>query len=113
MEQTYIINQIKESCCYIAKTKEQFGFDLESCKSSPKRNSIIQEYLLPDFSKNRHGRLKQPDDILTDSDQLLLMENERFTVPEVLFRPSDIGAPHYSYTVCTSDWSEQEWNKPV
>lgn len=28
---------------------------------------------------------------MTDTDQILIMNNERFTVPELLFRPDDIG----------------------
>lgn len=61
-------------------------------RTDPKRNDIVLEYLLPDFSANRHGRVKKPDDILSDSDQVLFMNNERFAVPEILFRPNDIGS---------------------
>lgn len=28
---------------------------------------------------------------MTDTDQILVMNNERFTVPELVFRPDDIG----------------------
>ena len=35
--------------------------------------------------------MRHPDDIITETDQLLVMSNERFTVPELLFRPDDIG----------------------
>ncbi len=58
----------------------------------PKRNAIVQEYILPNFSDSRPGRVKAPDDILADADQVLVMNNERFTVPELLFRPTDIGS---------------------
>ncbi|KZS97377.1 actin-like protein Arp6 [Sistotremastrum niveocremeum HHB9708] len=91
LDQTHIINDVKESCCYVGNTAARFGLDLELCRAKPKRNPIIQEYLLPDYSRNRPGRLHNPQDIITDSDQILYMENERFSVPEVLFRPSDIG----------------------
>ena len=56
----------------------------------PKNNPIVQEYILPDLSTNRNGRVRQADDIV-ESDQILVMNNERFTVPELLFRPDDIG----------------------
>jgi actin-related protein 6 len=60
--------------------------------AKPKRNPIVQEYLLPDYAQNRPGRLRDPNtDILSDTDQVVVMENERFAVPELLFRPSDIG----------------------
>jgi actin-related protein 6 len=48
--------------------------------------------VLPDLSTNRQGRIRHPDDIIAEADQILVMNNERFTVPEVLFRPDDIGA---------------------
>jgi len=48
--------------------------------------------MLPDLSTNRKGRIRHPDDIITETDQILVMNNERFTVPELLFRPDDIGA---------------------
>jgi hypothetical protein len=57
----------------------------------PKHNPIVQEYVLPDLSTNRKGCIRSPDDIITETDQILVMNNERFTVPELLFRPDDIG----------------------
>lgn len=57
----------------------------------PKSNPIVQEYILPDFSSNRQGRIKEPDDIVSDTDQILIMNNERFSIPETIFRPDDIG----------------------
>jgi hypothetical protein len=64
---------------------------INRCRVDPKRNSIIQEYILPDLSTNRLGRIRQPGENVTDTDQILIMNNERFTVPELLFRPDDIG----------------------
>lgn len=49
------------------------------------------EYLLPNVSINRGGEIRRPGYELTPTDQVLLMENERFTIPELLFRPDDIG----------------------
>ncbi|KAJ3507482.1 hypothetical protein NLJ89_g6281 [Agrocybe chaxingu] len=57
----------------------------------PKHNPIVQEYILPDMSTNRKGRIRLPEEPLAESDQILLMNNERFAVPELLFRPDDIG----------------------
>ena len=59
--------------------------------SNPKQNNIIQEFILPNFSTNRHGHIRLPGDELLATDQVLHMENERFTIPELLFRPDDIG----------------------
>lgn len=107
MKQTYIMNNVKESCCFVSV---DFNKDMETCRYvsvcaclsftiwpntrnrvDPKKNTIVQEYILPDLSRNKKGRLRQPDDIITEKDQLLIMNNERFTVPEIIFRPDDIG----------------------
>lgn len=88
MDETYIMNHVKESCCYVSTN---FKEDLEVCRTDLKRNSIVQEYILPDLSTHRKGRVRQLDDIVTDTDQILVMNNERFTVPELVFRPDDIG----------------------
>jgi len=88
MDETYIMNHVKESCCYVST---DFKNDLETCRVDPKNNSIVQEYLLPDLSTNRKGRIRRPEDIVSETDQILVMNNERFTVPEIIFRPDDIG----------------------
>ncbi|KIM40974.1 hypothetical protein M413DRAFT_72674 [Hebeloma cylindrosporum] len=88
MDETYIMNDVKESCCFVSTNYMQ---DTETCRVDPKHNPIVQEYMLPDLSTNRKGRIRHPDDIIAESDQILVMNNERFTVPELLFRPDDIG----------------------
>lgn len=60
-------------------------------RADPKRNPIIREYILPDLSRNKQGHVRKPDDIVSDEDQVLVMNNERFVVPELIFRPDDIG----------------------
>ena len=63
-------------------------------RENPRKNPIICEYILPDYSANRPGRIRKKDEPLQDSWQIMFMENERFSVPEVLFRPDDIGTYH-------------------
>lgn len=58
---------------------------------NPQSNSIVREYILPDLTKDRRGRLRRAGETLAEIDQVLLMNNERFTVPEIVFRPDDIG----------------------
>jgi actin-related protein 6 len=58
---------------------------------NPHQNDIVQHYVLPDLTRKRTGHIRQPDDLRADSDQVLVMNNERFSVPEPLFRPDDIG----------------------
>ncbi|KAI0317627.1 actin family [Amylostereum chailletii] len=88
MDETHVMNDVKEACCYVSL---RFGEDLEKCQAGPRNNPIVQEYILPDFSTNKRGRVRQPEEIIADSDQVLYMGNERFSVPEILFRPDDIG----------------------
>ena len=60
-------------------------------RADKSRNTIVQEYVLPDFSRNRHGYIRQPESAPIDGEQILYMGNERFSIPEVLFCPDHIG----------------------
>lgn len=67
-------------------------------RTSSSKNSIVQEYVLPDFTKRNKGYIlpRDEDGNLTSrkadgTDQILTMNNERFMIPEILFNPSDIG----------------------
>ncbi|KAJ7763203.1 actin-related protein Arp6 [Mycena maculata] len=88
MDETHIMNHVKETCCFVS---QDFTRDLEACRAAPKANPIVQEYVLPDLTKSSAGRVRQADDIPLDTDQVLTMGNERFTLPEIIFRPDDIG----------------------
>ncbi|GAA5812913.1 hypothetical protein MFLAVUS_006374 [Mucor flavus] len=88
MEENYIINDVKEKCSFISQNVYQ---DLAICKKQP--NSIVQEYVLPDFTNNSTGHIRAKTDSKdnNNSDQILTMNNERFMIPEILMHPSDIG----------------------
>ncbi|KAJ6476898.1 actin-related protein Arp6 [Mycena sanguinolenta] len=88
MDETYIMNHVKETCCFVT---QDFKKDIEICRRDPKGNSIVQEYVLPDLTKSKAGKIRQPEDIPLDTDQVLTMGNERFSVPEIIFHPNDIG----------------------
>ncbi|KAI0667701.1 actin-like protein Arp6 [Trametes maxima] len=88
MEETHIVNEVKEACCFVS---EDFNRDLEACRVRPHANPIVQEYIFPDYSANRPGRIRRPGEPLDESFQVLTMNNERFTIPEILFHPTDIG----------------------
>jgi len=81
-------------------------------RSHPRKNAIVQEYVLPDFSPastSRTGYIRSgpnaaPPPVAADGEvpkaravaegeeeQVLYMGNERFVGPELLFNPSDIG----------------------
>ncbi|KAJ8686322.1 hypothetical protein QAD02_022116 [Eretmocerus hayati] len=87
MDETYVVNQVKEDCCFVS---QDFNADMEIAKKVKfDENTIVKDYVLPDFTTIRRGYVVDPG---TDSDQQTLrMNNERFTIPEILFHPSDVG----------------------
>ncbi|KAI8819652.1 actin-like protein ARP6 [Fimicolochytrium jonesii] len=90
MEETFLVNEIKEQCCYVS---ERFDADLEACRLDGLANTIKLEYVLPDLISGRKGYIRSnaPATSKSADEQVLIMNNERFTVPEILFNPSDIG----------------------
>lgn len=148
MEETHIMNEIKEACCFVS---EDFAADLETCRcvksiplwphlpecpclthcprllapfcriprmlslrgllpqlnsaspysARPTANPIVQEYIFPDYSARRPGRIRNPGESLDEStQQTLRMANERFSIPEILFRPTNIGKYHSHVVYC-------------
>lgn len=85
LDETYVINQCKEDCCYVST---QFNTDL--MKTRDKKNPIVQDYVLPDFTTIKRGYVRQEKNDNPDL-QSIRMNNERFQVPEILFYPSDVG----------------------
>ena len=61
----------------------------------------MQEYILPDFAAQRGGRVRAPGEPPIDDAQILHMGSERFAVPELLFRPDDIGASALLLAFCS------------
>uniref|UniRef100_A0A6P7G8T9 Actin-related protein 6 n=1 Tax=Diabrotica virgifera virgifera TaxID=50390 RepID=A0A6P7G8T9_DIAVI len=91
MEETYVINQVKEDTCYVA---ENVVNELKLA-ANKKDSSIVKNYVLPDFNNIRRGYIQDPNDTnqkeKEENCQILRLNNERFVVPEILFHPSDIG----------------------
>lgn len=89
MEETYVINQVKEDTCYVAHDVKT---ELEK---AVKTKEIAINYVLPDFNTIRRGYIRNPLNIdqkeIEENCQILRLNNERFVVPEILFYPSDIG----------------------
>ncbi|KAJ3186285.1 Actin- protein 6 [Gaertneriomyces sp. JEL0708] len=88
MDEVYLVNHIKELCCYVT---ERFDEELEICKRYPNNNDIRVEYVLPDQTGHSHGFIRAKDARPVEDEQVLIMNSERFTIPEILFHPSDIG----------------------
>lgn len=86
MDETYVINQVKEDCCFVS---QDFFKDMERAKCKLEKNIIAKDYVLPDYTTLRRGYLKDPGS--SNEQQTLRLTNERFAIPEILFHPSDIG----------------------
>ncbi|KAJ1977186.1 Actin- protein 6 [Dimargaris xerosporica] len=96
MDETALMNHVKETCCFVSADLEH---NLNTCKSQPLNNPITLAYTLPDLTTTAYGYIESIGGNLTspsrkskaNQGQTLYMDNERFTIPELLFHPSDIG----------------------
>ncbi|CAD5125079.1 DgyrCDS13320 [Dimorphilus gyrociliatus] len=93
MSETYVVNQMKEDLCYVSL---DFNDDLKHSRSNYPENKIVREYVLPDFSTRQRGVVRYPLSKKqlkeqSDHEQAVKMNNERFSIPELLFNPTDVG----------------------
>ncbi|KAM0456761.1 hypothetical protein ACHAPV_007051 [Trichoderma viride] len=104
----YIVNEMKEASCYVSA---DFKGDLERTWKGTKGEKredyisgagIVKDYVLPDFHTRHKGILREYDPAQHvkskklaatghSEEDVLTLRNERFTVPELIFRPSDVG----------------------
>lgn len=108
MEETYLLNEIKEAVSFVAPSTQQYTTDLERTwkgRLGDKRaidSSIVLDYVLPDYEGSIHGYARPHDPVQSrmrrglqplqgPREDVLPLGNERFAVPELLFRPTDIG----------------------
>lgn len=52
MDESYVVNQIKEDVCFVSS---DFQRDMKTQKLRYPENTIIQEYVLPDFTTVNRG----------------------------------------------------------
>jgi len=88
MEETYVMNQVKEDTCFVSY---DLYADMAKAKKKYPENDIVRDYVLPDFTSLRRGYVRTLDQPPVTEQQILRMNNERFSVPELLFHPSDVG----------------------
>ncbi|CAH8543505.1 unnamed protein product [Dicrocoelium dendriticum] len=101
--EVHIMNQCKEDVCYVSTN---FWSDLDLSRLNPSKNPILREYVLPDYAEVPRGYIRIPNQECTSLSDLyappipkrstqqgyvLRLSNERFTVPELLFHPGDVG----------------------
>ncbi|KAI1637801.1 Actin/actin-like protein [Biscogniauxia mediterranea] len=104
----HIVNEMKEAACYVSL---DFAGDLERTWKGTRGErrepyltgaGIAKDYVLPDFHTRTRGVVRDFDAGAASrarrqlaageaSEDVLTLRNERFCVPELLFRPSDVG----------------------
>ena len=109
-DETYLTNEIKEAVSYVS---ENFRKDLEKTRKGLKNRTSSAEaekelridYVLPDYNAHTQGFVRPHDPSLSakvkkmgslgiaggDVENFMTLGNERFTVPELLFNPGDVG----------------------
>ena len=89
MDETFVMNEVKEEVCYVTQDLYQ---DMRTASVKGSGNTIRKDYILPDFTNVKKGYVRNEEGTKGGSDeQVVRLFNERFTVPEILFHPSDIG----------------------
>ena len=93
LDETYVMNQVKEDSCYVS---QDFYAELEIARRKNPNNTLLKQYVLPNYSDRRRGFLRDLGSNKSSSnrevdEQCLRLSNERIAIPEILFHPSDIG----------------------
>jgi len=93
-QETQIVNDIKHQLCFVST---DFEADLAISKlKKAGQNTLRREYFLPDFLTTFQGHVRDPAlsvmQVPVDGEQPFVpLSNERFSIPEMLFRPADVG----------------------
>jgi len=98
-----------------------FNLDMKTAKLESKKRrkdnydyKIAREYVLPDFTTLRRGYVRELKNQQDDM-QSILLNNERFAVPELLFSPADVGIMQMgipeaiAYSISKCDKSAHPW----
>lgn len=97
MEETHLVNQIRESVCYVDAA---FDATMRAAARGTLAPPLHCRYLLPNYVDRQVGLLlaadrplhvREPHALVDDKDQVITLANERIAVPELLLRPSDVG----------------------
>lgn len=89
MDETYVLGQVKEDACFVSLDLYR---DMQRARERGTANSIVVDYVLPNFTSTNRGFIRKNQEGKRDGEeQCLRLGNERFSVPELLFHPSDIG----------------------
>ncbi|KAF2204799.1 Actin/actin-like protein [Delitschia confertaspora ATCC 74209] len=117
MEETHLLNEIKEAVSFVAHSTQAFSKDLDRTwkgRIGDKREldpSIVVDYVLPDYEHTSRGYARPHDPVKAmmrrglqpmqgPREDILPLGNERFAVPELLFNPTDIGIQEAGLPEC-------------
>lgn len=98
MDETYVINQLKEDMSYISS---QFHTDMLTSRKKGLENTVMRDYVLPDYTHIKRGYVRPQEETTgkaQGNEQIIRMNNERFAIPELLFNPSDVGVHEMGIT---------------
>ncbi|EGX93574.1 actin family protein [Cordyceps militaris CM01] len=103
----HIVNEMKELACFVSPDlKRDLDRSWKGTRGQKRPeyvagDGIAKDYILPDFHSRLKGSVRSYDPAnhtkalkvtATQADEdVLTLRNERFTIPEILFNPSDIG----------------------
>lgn len=59
MEETYVMNQCKEDLCYVST---DFDLDHKIAKMKWPKNTIVRDYILPDYTTVNRGLIRTLDE---------------------------------------------------
>lgn len=93
MDETYVMNQVKEETCFVSQ--DLYG-DMALAREKGEANTIALDYVLPDFTAVKTGYIRpkgKTEKTGVADEQILRLANERFSIPEILFNPSDVSIP--------------------
>jgi actin-related protein 6 len=83
MEETFLMNVVKEATCFVS---QDFAADIEEVYINKRKSMYVAAYVLPDYRTSTIGHVLEQGESEKDH-QVLRLTNERFTVPELLFKP--------------------------
>lgn len=58
MEETYVMNQVKEDCCFVS---QDLKADMAKARKKYPENDIVRDYVLPDFTSLHRGYVSTLD----------------------------------------------------
>ncbi|KAG8529957.1 uncharacterized protein KY384_005438 [Bacidia gigantensis] len=112
LDEVHLMNEVKESICFVSQDyKRDLQRTWKGSSTTQKtvregERDIVVDYVLPDYNSHKKGYARPHDPSLNAklrkigamtgpsevAEDFMTLGNERFTVPELLFNPMDVGS---------------------